>query len=499
MGNFQLQQGGALAAASFKQSLANAGRIGLVCVIASIFGIIAVTGVEIFGIRAVVVFPLGLVLLGCASFLLTRSDPLWLTGKILLVLLPVIGFILPPARFGISLFDVMGILATLALIIAYKNRQLTKQIQPSWWILLPIVLIFPTVLFSIDRPHSLYIYIEILLSLSMYIALLSVIDGTVESLEKATRLTAIAVIVVSGMIVFERLTKISLFSANLNLNVMVDARIYRAGGLFQDPQKAGQFLACFLAYFVVLLSRKAILKTETKAVLIVATVAAILGMVLTVSRMALLSGVVFAALGFILVNRFRIGYRLLMIVSVTICIALAFMMPKELSSFLPESVVHRLTGIPNDFLYRAQMWEESWNFFRANPLAGIGLGNYQEALMQERLSLRMLSQRGGYVPDQPENGYLKVLIEAGILGGAALVIFVSGLLHAVWKSRATEPERSYGIAALFSALVFAFTFLTLFTVSDDRNLMIIMLIASTLHSIQRRANRKVSPYAEQQR
>jgi O-antigen ligase len=115
--------------------------------------------------------------------------------------------------------------------------------------------------------------------------------------------------------------------------------------------------------------------------------------------------------------------------------------------------------------------------FADHPLTGIGMGSFRTYLLETRpgvVNYYGIGQATGamYVPDQPENGYLKILYEGGIVGSIAVLIFVGAsvrrALQLIWRSDRDSHARTETIAALAGMTTFAITFVTLFTWTDAR-------------------------------
>jgi len=144
---------------------------------------------------------------------------------------------------------------------------------------------------------------------------------------------------------------------------------------------------------------------------------------------------------------------------------------------LPESLAYRLQNIDSGAKFRWKIWIDSWHMFTDNPIFGIGPGNYKQYLVWEKPYLKI----DEYIPDQPENGYLKILYESGLVGVSCFFLFLFLIGRKAWRClQGPEPYRSYALAAICQLLVFAMSFATLFTVSDKRNFMIIVMVVVIL-------------------
>jgi len=115
--------------------------------------------------------------------------------------------------------------------------------------------------------------------------------------------------------------------------------------------------------------------------------------------------------------------------------------------------------------------------FADHPYTGIGPGSFKFYLLKTQptvFNYYGIGEGAGvaYIPDQPENGYLKILYEGGIAGSLAVLLVVGDALRralGVITGKDAEPDaRTECLAALAALLVFGATFVTLFTVGDPR-------------------------------
>lgn len=102
---------------------------------------------------------------------------------------------------------------------------------------------------------------------------------------------------------------------------------------------------------------------------------------------------------------------------------------------------------------RAELWRDSWEIFRANPLTGAGLGSFETAL-----PIYNQSRNLGMVASQSHNDYLQTLTDAGLIGGLLVIWFLLATGRAVLKGlRAHEPLMSHAAfgcgVAIFGLLV----------------------------------------------
>lgn len=118
------------------------------------------------------------------------------------------------------------------------------------------------------------------------------------------------------------------------------------------------------------------------------------------------------------------------------------------SGFLPRSIMNRLTTAAGDFLTiddirgvdispenfavmeRIAHWQAALNMAQAQPVIGIGLGNYEVVYEQYRL-INWKDALG-----HAHNFYLNMLAETGIAGALAYLGFWIGTFALTWRTRA---------------------------------------------------------------
>ena len=143
------------------------------------------------------------------------------------------------------------------------------------------------------------------------------------------------------------------------------------------------------------------------------------------------------------------------------------------------SMFNRQEGYDEAYEVRRQIWKEAYHVFTDNPVLGIGTGNYGKHVELHSLS-------GYYVIDGEivyygtESGYLKILVETGIIGFVISLTFI--LLPIVraliaYLKKINNYNIFYLIAALFSWLT---AFNTLYTLSDRRTLVVVASLVCLL-------------------
>jgi O-antigen ligase len=172
------------------------------------------------------------------------------------------------------------------------------------------------------------------------------------------------------------------------------------------------------------------------------------------------------------------------IVLLAIILTVFFIPNNILLGMLPLEVTSRLGTMEESLFFRIRIWFDTWKMFADQPITGIGLGGFESYLLAENPSMKNYmgignTQTGIFIPGQPESGYFKILYEGGLLGSlAAFLLVIAAFRRAflVLHSPDALPEwKTEVVGSLISLVVFGLSFATLFTLSDERNIVILVL------------------------
>jgi O-antigen ligase len=447
----------------------------------------------------------GLIVIG-ALVAVTRREPLRFIFLALILAFPIASAEVPPGRFEITVFDVVMTLLMLGLLWTRVAGSPAVQgpIFPGGSLLIAWLLAIPCVAFSLFPVVSLKVFV---LTFAWYTFFLFVLDELKRDrgFERLVGLLSMVLIVMAAGCFLEQLLHVNLSLRGANLNQLSYAadgfEIYRAGGFFQDGQKAGAWLSCMIAFVLVLAVRGRLRDPKLRFLAWTGIVLGVGALVTTVSRAAIVACLLMSALALFAFNKWNAAVKLLLAAGVIAAAILAVLAPSDMwAGIVPPAVMERFRNPREDFDFRVKIWFDTWRMFADQPLTGVGFGNFREYLMYTQptvFNYYGLGDAAGvaYIPDNPESGYFKVLYEGGILGSLALVVVAFDALRraaGVIFGRHSDPDaRTEVIAALAGLLVFSLTFVTLFTMSDMR---IAALVAFLLAVIwHRSAARAESP------
>ncbi|MEX0274548.1 MAG: O-antigen ligase family protein, partial [Flavobacteriaceae bacterium] len=253
------------------------------------------------------------------------------------------------------------------------------------------------------------------------------------------------------------------YYSSLNGNTFnPDSGTIRYPGVFHDSQKHGQFLALFSFALLIPNDFWKFKGPWGNRLLFLFTSLAIL---LTGSRSALAGFILGCAVLFILGGpRIRAFFM-----------AMAGMGALVLLIYAPQmTIFERSANISEDYLFRKAIWEETIDIAGDHPFLGIGLGNFEKYVTVYNQDLYLQNGEGDIIYlDQPENGYLKLLVEHGYVG---MVLFIMIVLVPLIRGLTTmnKASKTYYLAFLVSGVLsWVLAFNTVYSLTDNRLLVLL--------------------------
>jgi O-antigen ligase len=261
--------------------------------------------------------------------------------------------------------------------------------------------------------------------------------------------------------------------SELNQNTL-DTNGIRYPSFFHDSQKYAQFLA--MLSFLFLINNKNIQRPQFKNILLFLSVTA--AIFLTGGRSAFLG----LSVGMLFLLLFAgMQYKKYIIVG---CLAGGLVI-----AFFSKSLImfNRQDDFNNSFDFRATIWQEAYDIYRAHPFLGIGIGNYKDYVSRYAQDQYLVLENEIVFLDQPENGYLKILTEFGAPG--FIVVFALILGAVVGGLRAWVKTQTDGRVLLFIAPVISWlvSFISLYSITDRRNLIVLVCLTTFLIYLSNRS------------
>lgn len=435
----------------------------------------AVAIAAVFWTTAPIAIAAGLIIIAIGTaYLVTRREParnLFL-GSILA--LPIAANLVPPRRLELSVFDVaMFVLAAITIWqqIWARPPRIPAPLLPSRSIQVAFGLMIPIVAFSRFPALSAFAIVTFLANYVFFVHAYRE-AGRADGMRRLVEFWCVATIVLALGSIFQYATGIAprLLAANPNaIEGHGLAAFFRISGFFPEAQTASQFFGATFAFAVTLLVRRRFDEHRLRLLLLAAASLAVVGMLLAVSRSGLLASVGVAVAIILLFNTWRGPTRGVVYVTGLALVAAFMLIPDEqLLGLLPSNLASRLAVIDQSFDVRDKIWFDTWDMFADHPATGIGPGSFRPYLMETRPTINNYYGIGaGYIPDQPENGYLQILYEGGVVGCVAFAIVVFDLLRRAigiaFARSAKEADRTDVIAAFAALMVYGISFVTLYS------------------------------------
>ena len=148
--------------------------------------------------------------------------------------------------------------------------------------------------------------------------------------------------------------------------------------------------------------------------------------------------------------------------------------------FVKDSFIlfQRLSGLDESFQFRSYIWKEAYEIYNNHKFLGIGVGNYKDYV--ERYSsdqYYVLEDNSILIMDQPENGYLKILTEAGLFGFIITILFIIIPVAKAFYMHFAVKKNYMVLLFIASILCWMVSFNSLYTLSDRR---VVVLLTSLI-------------------
>jgi hypothetical protein len=246
---------------------------------------------------------------------------------------------------------------------------------------------------------------------------------------------------------------------------------FRYPSFFHDPQKYGQFI--MILSFLYLPSNPKDISIKH----VVPFLISICAMLLTGSRSALLGfGGGLVVLFIFLNTKIKI-----LVGSLALIGSILFFFYSDLSVTLD-----RVSDFEHDYEFRSSVWKEAFEIFKKHPFLGIGSGNYQRFMEHYSTSQFFIYDNEIEFFDQPENGYLKILVEFGLFGFIIfLLFFLLPIIRSIpLSSNDTGGVTNYYFIAAIASWLIAFN--SVYSIGDKRILLVLVCLLSLLVAYHKR-------------
>lgn len=372
-----------------------------------------------------------------------RRPELLVVGALAAALLGNFGRVLAAGGASLTIYQAVFAAALVAFgwLILTGRERLPRATPSHLWLLLMLLLLLAGAFAALPASQDLGAGVAAFLSLGSSVLLVLLVVGVCTT-QSRLRTALVAFVLLTALFgVLAALERFQIFALQPYYKTVVDG--IRARTTFKDPNIFGGVLAAGAAVGIPLAAVER--RRLHAAVLWGAIAASLIGVVMTLSRGALLGFLVGAAIA-VLVAPMRPLVRVALVSLGVAGLAGLFLVVLD-----PSWITAKVTGITSNSsaLYRIYLAESAVRMFQAHPF-GVGPGNWEDAILayrDTRVPAALLASH---------TTYLTVLVEAGILG---LVGVVGGLLIYLWVTVRTvfsaveRQVRTLASAALAGGVV----------------------------------------------
>lgn len=258
------------------------------------------------------------------------------------------------------------------------------------------------------------------------------------------------------------------FYSELNPNIYagLGSDTLRYPGYFQDPQKYGQYLS--MLGFLFLMSRKT--KPNPGILNVVLFILVVIAILLTGCRSAFLG----MCIGLLIILLFK---KSKILIIAFFCCLFGYFIITYFSSYF--SFFNRNEDYSTSALGRYEIWNEYLQIFFAHPFLGIGIGNLVDNYIAKYSIGGYFFMGNEIVYYGPENGYLQLLIEFGLLG--FIFVFFLILIPVVNAIRSYLRSHNSNIILLIASVIsWMVAFTTIDSLVDKRILVVLVTLLCIL-------------------
>lgn len=415
-----------------------------------------------------------LVALGFIIYMLfTKADSNKAYIKYMLFAYPFLGIDLMPSILSFNLFDFLSIVF-IVLFYKHKKYHFRTSSNFNYIFLLFIVSIGFGLFFAEEITRDTTTSIIQILSLFIFVRIftLELINSNSFKNEILQLLRVILLFSFIFLICQFVFGPSFSFAKSENINVAGGVSV-RYPSFFQDPQKYAQFLAALS--FLMLMNHTGSKDSNLKSGIYLSVIS-ILCLLLTGGRAGLggwLAGIL------LIVFLGPTKYKSQILFAVLLIGLFAF-------SFQEQIPIFKRAGIEESYLFRQSIWNDALGIFDEHPFFGIGIGNYANYVSLHHPDQFWIHDNEITFYDHPESGYLKILVEQGILGFGFLFMLILYPIYAaiIDYSKTKNIDKLSLVAAVLSWII---GFYTVYSLGDVRiriliSTILVLMVADTFKS-----------------
>jgi len=257
------------------------------------------------------------------------------------------------------------------------------------------------------------------------------------------------------------------FYSELNPNIYagLGSDTLRYASYFQDPQKYGQYLS--MLGFLFLMNRKT--KPNPEKLNVVLFILVVIAILLTGCRSAFLG----MCMGLLIILLFK---KSKILIIAFFCCLFGYFIITYFSSYF--SFFNRNEDYSTSAVGRYEIWNGYLQIFFTHPFLGIGIGNIDNYIVKYSIGgYYFIGNKIAYYG--PENGYLQLLIEFGLLG--FIFVFILILIPVINAIRSYLRSHNSNIILLIASVIsWMVAFTTVDSLVDKRILVVLVTLLCLL-------------------
>lgn len=202
----------------------------------------------------------------------------------------------------------------------------------------------------------------------------------------------------------------------------------------------------------------------------------VVSILISFSRGAYLSLLIFLVMVIVLSNAFRYNYRKeVNIVTVTVLIMTCITIYPDRNNVISTCEMSKTTVQRQSIQGRISKWDESLFLFKQSPVFGVGTGNYSVAYDF------YAKEKRSTVTRRSTNSYLQMLVEKGIVGSFVMVIALLFIMVESVKSVISDKRKIPLLLAVLS-ISFRELFFSTFFEENRMQLLCAILLLLIIHT-----------------
>lgn len=255
------------------------------------------------------------------------------------------------------------------------------------------------------------------------------------------------------------------FEKSPNINILQGYNI-RYPSYYQDPQKYAQFLAA--GFFISLINFKDFFLFKFGNYILCFTI--LIAIFFTGGRAAFI-GLIFSF--FILFLLIKSNYKFII---VTLLIFVFILVRNYLDYF---ALFNRESTFSESYNFRNSIWKDALDIFYQYPFFGIGISNYEKFVKIYNPDQFWISNNIITYYDHPESGYLKILVEYGLIGFICFFLLILIPVYNGFKYFLLTQDLII-LFLILSIITWLIGFVTVYSLSDNRISIFITSVISLL-------------------